>query len=122
MPPHARAFFRHDRRWCHERALAIGAHCAELIDWLLSERIAERLRAAQSVIALAKRYSPARVDVACQRAIAHGSPFYVTVKTMLATGADLDPVASTETPGAYRRTRFTRSAADLFANVTTTTQ
>lgn len=41
---------------------------------------------------------------------------------MLATGVDLDPVASTETPGAYRRTRFARRAADLFANVTTTFQ
>ncbi len=121
MPPDARAFFRHDRRWCHEQALAIGAHCAELIDRLLAERIAERLRAAQSVIALARRYGPARVDTACQRAIAHASPFYVTVKTMLATGADLDPIPSADTPGVYRRTRFTRSAADLFSNATTTT-
>lgn len=121
MPPDARAFFRHDRRRCHERALAIGAHCAELIERLLAERIAERLRAAQSVIALARRYGPARVDAACQRAIAHDSPYYVTVKTMLATGADLEPIASTETPRVYRRTRFTRSAADLFSHTTTTT-
>ena len=92
-----------------------------MIDRLLSDRIAERLRAAQSVIALAKRYGTQRVDVACQRATAHDSPFYATVKTMLATGADLEPIASVETPGSYQRTRFTRSAADLFSTAPATT-
>ena len=121
MPPDARNFFRHDRQWCHERAQAIGPHCAALIDRLLCERVAERLRAAQSVIALAKRYGAQRVDVACQRAIAHDSALYVTVKTMLATGADLEPIPCAETPSAYRGTRFTRTAADLFANTPTTT-
>jgi hypothetical protein len=121
LPPDARAFYRHDRRWCHERALAIGPHCAQLIDHLLSDRIAERLRAAQSVIALAQRYGAQRVEAACQRAIAHDSPYYVTVKTMLATGADLAPIASVETPGSYQHTRFTRSAADLFSNAPATT-
>jgi hypothetical protein len=121
LPADARAFFRHDRNWCHQQAKQIGAHCAEMIDWLLSERISERLRAAQSVIALAKRYGANRVDTACQRALAHGSPFYVTVKTMLATGADLSPIASADTPSAYNSTRFTRSAADLFADVPPTT-
>ena len=116
LPPDAREFFRRDRRWCHERALAIGEHCAELIERLLAERITERLRAAQSVIALAKRYDPRRVDAACQRAIAHHSPYYMTVRTMLATGADLAPVPALDTPDTYQRTRFTRSAADLFSN------
>lgn len=61
------------------------------------------------------------MEAACQRAIAHDSPYYVTVKTMLATGADLAPIASVETPGSYQRTRFTRSAADLFSNAPATT-
>ena len=70
---------------------------------------------------LAKRYGTQREDVACQRATAHDSPFYATVKTMLATGADLEPIASVETPGSYQRTRFTRSAADLFSTAPATT-
>jgi len=115
LPPNARAFFERDRRWCHTQAQAVGAHCLELITRLLAERIAERLRAAQAVLALAKRYGAARLEIACQRALTHDSPFYRTVKTILATGADQQPVAAIDTPKAYRGTRFTRSAADLFA-------
>jgi transposase len=116
MPPDARSFFEHDRRWCHAQAQAIGAHCAALIEQLLGERVAERLRAAQSVIALARQFGDKRLDAACQRAIAHNSPRYITVKTILATGADLQPDPGIDTPSAYRATRFTRSAADLFSH------
>jgi hypothetical protein len=115
LPPDARAYFRHDRSWCLARALAVGPHCHALIDRLLSERISERLRAAQSLLALGKQYGPGRLEAACQRAMVHDSPFYKTVKTMLATGADLRAIESLDTPGAYRLTRFTRAAADLFA-------
>jgi hypothetical protein len=37
-----------------------------------------------------------------------------TVKTILATGADQQPLVQPQTPAAYSRARFTRSAADLF--------
>ena len=119
LPPDARAFFEHDRRWCHAQAQTIGAHCVALIEQLLGERVAERLRAAQSVIALSKRYGNKRLEMACQRALAHDSARYLTVKTILATGADLQPATGIDTPTAYRTTRFTRSAADLFANPST---
>jgi transposase len=115
LPPQASAFFARDRRWCAERAGQIGAHCAELIDRLLSDRIAERLRAAQGVLALATRYGAVRLEAACQRALAHASVHYRTVKTILCTGADLQPLAEHETPPAYGQTRFMRSAAELFA-------
>ena len=48
----------------------------------------ERLRAAQGVLSLLKHYGPARLEAACARAMAHGSPYYRTVKTIMATGAD----------------------------------
>jgi hypothetical protein len=98
MPRDARSFFVHDRRWCHAQARAIGAHCEALIDQPLGERVAERVRAAQS-------------------ALAHNSPRYITVKTILALGADLQPDPGIDTPSAYRATRFTRSAADLVSHV-----
>jgi hypothetical protein len=44
----------------------------------------------------------------------HDSAHYRTVKTILATGADQQPLAEPHTPAAYTRARFTRSAADLF--------
>jgi hypothetical protein len=114
LPPEARHFFERDRRWCAAQAQAVGPRCAELIERLLGDRVAERLRAAQGVLAMTKRYGAPRLEAACERALAHDSAYYRTVKTILATGADLQPLAPPHTPAAYARTRFTRSAADLF--------
>jgi transposase len=114
LPPEARHFFERDRRWCCQRAADVGPRCAELIARLLGDRIAERLRAAQGVIALGTRYGAARLEAACDRALAHDSPHYRTVKTILATGADQQPLSEPHTPAAYGSARFTRSAAELF--------
>jgi hypothetical protein len=69
---------------------------------------------------MAKQYGAARLEAACERALAHDSPHYRTVKTILATGADQQPLLEPQTPAAYSRARFTRSAADLFAAEPTT--
>jgi hypothetical protein len=63
-----------------------------------------------------KRYSPARLEAACVRALAQDSPYYRTVKTILATGADQQAVVPAQTPAAYRDPRFARDAASLFAS------
>jgi transposase len=115
LPPAARQFFERDRRWCATQARAVGPQCAALIERLLGDRVAERLRAAQGVLAMAPRYGAARLEAACERALAHDSPHYRTVKTILASGADRQPLLDPHTPAAYGRARFTRSAADLFA-------
>ena len=117
MPPEARAFFERDRQWCVKQAQEVGPHCGQLIERLLGDRIAERLRAAQAVLALGKRYGAARLEVACERAIAHDSAQYRTVKTILSTGADMLPMSEPVTPPAYARSRFARSAASLFGQV-----
>jgi len=113
LPPHAQAFFAHDRAWCAAQAGEIGPACVRLIQELLSDHIVERLRAAQGVIALARQYGAARVEVACARALAHDSPHYRTVKTILATGADRLP-APAEIAPVYAGARFVRDAASLF--------
>lgn len=115
LPPHAQAFFAHDRAWCVEQASRIGASCQRLVEQLLGDRILERLRAAQGVLHLAKSHGPERLEAACARALAHDSPFYRTVKTILATGADLRAEPVTETPRAYAVARFARDAHSLFA-------
>lgn len=114
LPPQARAFFARDKAWCLERAAAVGPRCAELIEQLLGDRIAERLRSAQGVLGLGDRYGAARLEAACDRALAHGSAHFRTVKTILATGADQQPVTAVDTPATYGSARFTRSAAELF--------
>ena len=115
LPPDARAFFAHDREWCLASAGRIGPACAELIEQLLADRVVERLRAAQNVLRLAKSYSPLRLEAACARALAHGSPFYRTVKTILAGGHDLAPPSAAIPDNAAHSGRFARDAASLFA-------
>ena len=115
LPPNARAFFAHDRAWCLEQAGRIGPACAELIGALLADRISERLRAAQAVLGLAKRFPVARLESACARALAHGSPHYRTVKTILAGGHDLAAAEAIVPTATAHSGRFARDAASLFA-------
>ena len=115
LPPHAQAFFAHDRQWCADQAAGVGQSCRRLVERLLSDKVLERLRAAQGVLALRKTYGGERLEAACARALAHDSPHYRTVKTILSTGADRQPLAQAPTPPAYASpTRFTRPAAELF--------
>ena len=122
LPPGAQAFFAHDRAWCVAQAERVGPACGQLIARLLDDRISERLRAAQGVLRLTKPYGPARLEAACARALAHDSPHYRTVKTILSTGADRHPAGqcvAADTPAAYAAApRFARDAASLFAAVT----
>lgn len=115
LPPEAQAFFAHDRAWCLAQAERIGPACTAFIGCLLADRVVERLRAAQGVLRLEKQYSCARLEAACARALAHESPFYRTVKTILAGGHDLrgaEAIAPGVTPHSGR---FARDAASLFA-------
>lgn len=116
LPPQAQAFFAHDREWCLAQAARVGPACRELIEQLLADRIVERLRAAQGVLRLVKPYPAARVEAACARALAHGSPFYRTVKTILTGGHDLAAAPGAPPPAAAPHSgRFARDAASLFA-------
>jgi transposase len=121
LPLAAQAFFAHDRDWCVQQAAQIGSACAELIERLLADRIVERLRAAQGVLQLAERYGKGRLEAACQRALVHDSPFYRTVKTILAGGHDLQPLTAAPAPTYARGARFVRDAESLFGVVSSST-
>jgi transposase len=117
LPPEARAFFARDRNWCLTQAQEVGPACAELIERLLSDRIVERLRAAQGVLRLGDTYSSQRLEAACARALLHASAYYRTVKTILAGGFDrqaLEPSADCALTYASDA-RFARDAGTLFA-------
>ena len=118
LPPNAVRFLAHDRHWCLEQAARIGPRCEELVARLLADRILEKLRAAQGVLRLAKQFTAERLEAACARALAHGSPHYRTVKTILAGGhdrrADIDAIDPAARHGG--RARFARDAADLFGD------
>lgn len=114
LPPQAQWFFARDRQWLDAQAQQIGPYCQQVIDWLLGDKIVERLRAAQGVIALAKTYGAERLERACQRAMAHNSPYYRTVKTILSSNSERLPMPEFDTAPAYAKARFVRNAASLF--------
>ena len=115
LPPKAQLFFARDRQWLNAQALHIGPYCQQVIDWLLGDRVLERLRAAQGVIGLAKTYGVERLELACRRAMAHNSPYYRTVKTILSSNSDRLPMPEHNVTTTYAKARFARDAASLFA-------
>jgi transposase len=115
LPPEARAFFAHDRSWCLAQARRIGPACTELVERLLADRILERLRGVQALLRLEKTHTAARLEAACVRALFHASPFYRTVKTILAGNFDQLPLPHLEAGSPYgAKARFAREATDLF--------
>lgn len=116
MPPAAVAFKRQNPDWCREQAEAVGPCCRGLIARLFADKVQENLRAAQGVLRLGKRYGAARLEAACRRALAFGTPQYRSVKVILEKGLDqlqapelaFDELAESYT-GAGRFCRDTRT-------------
>ncbi|MCX5565676.1 IS21 family transposase [Alcaligenes phenolicus] len=123
LPPEAVQFLSRDRQWCQEQAGKIGPSCKALVTWLLTDRVLERLRAAQGVLRLGEQYGNARLELACERAMAHASPYYRTVKTILAGNHDQHPVSPLDTQAVYASSaRFARPAHHLFEDASSMRQ
>jgi transposase len=88
LPPEALAYKLADPQWCLKQAAVVGPHCLALIERLFAHRVLDNLRAAQGVVRMAKRFGVARLEAACQRALAFDSPRYRTVKHILEKGLD----------------------------------
>lgn len=91
LPPEALAYKMHDPQWCLKQAEQIGPNCKSLIQSLFSHRVLDNLRAAQGVIGLGKKYGPARLEAACQRALFFDNIKYRAVKIILDKGLDQEP-------------------------------
>jgi transposase len=90
-PPERIAFHMRTPSWCRSRAEQIGPVTRVLVDELLAVNALFRLRAAQGVLGLADKHTPARLEAACAKAMAAGDPAYRTVKGILAAGIETDP-------------------------------
>jgi hypothetical protein len=101
--------------WCREKAAGIGPACTQVIATLFEINALYRLRSAQGVLRLAEKYSAARLEAACTKAIEAGDPSYRTVKGVLAAGLEADPVPAG--PGDGGAAAFLRGPSQLFADV-----
>lgn len=98
LPPDKLQFLMQTPTWCRDRAAAIGPACTAFIEALLGERPLDRLRSAQGVLRLAHKFGAPRLEAACARAVAVGEYRYHTIKTILATGLDHEPLPALTPP------------------------
>lgn len=117
LPPAALAWSLADPQHCLAASARIGPHCRRVIEHLFGDRVLDKLRAAQGVVRLAKTHGNARVEAACERALAFGDPRYRTIKTILARGLDQHretaPQEGVDDALYARGGRFYRNTSDL---------
>ncbi len=75
-----------------DQAAQIGPKTAELIGRMLDDKPVDRLRAAQGILSLAKRNTPARLEAACRRALVFNLASFRTVKAILEKGLEDQPL------------------------------
>jgi len=88
LPPHHVAYKMRDPQWCLKQAEATGPYCHRFIERLFENRVLDRLRAAQGVVGLARRYGAARLEAACQRALHFDNIQYRAVRVILEKSLD----------------------------------
>ena len=114
-PPEKIAFHMRTPTWCRQQAAKVGPACAGVVDELMTVNAIHRLRSAQGILALAGRpgVGAARLEAACDRALAVGDPAYRTIKGILAAGTET-PTPATTTPAADTPA-FLRGPEELLA-------
>lgn len=96
------------------RAQMMGASVAELVEQLLGTRPLDRLRTAQAILGLARKYGAERLDAACRRALAFDQTGYHVLKSILKNGLDLRPLEEEVPRGPLPKTaQFARPASDF---------
>jgi transposase len=105
----------HTREYCQAQAARIGPHCAQVVEQLLEERPLDRLRSVQGLLGLAPRYSPARLEAACARALHYGDATYRRLKRILAAGLDQAPLEPGPLHPDLRCYEYARAVGDFFS-------
>ncbi|MFJ2781851.1 MULTISPECIES: Mu transposase domain-containing protein [unclassified Kitasatospora] len=112
-PPEKIAFQMRTPIWCRTQAAEVGDACGMVIGQLLEVNAIYRLRAAQGVIALRKKYGDSRLEAACAKAMTVGDPSYRTIKGILIADTETDPEPETGNAGAAA---FLHGPQQLFAS------
>ena len=114
LPPDKVAYLMKTPRWCRTQARAIGPSTESFVEQLLGDKPLDRLRGAQSVVSLAKKYGPDRLEAACARALRFGEIRARTIKSILTRGLDRElPFEPAPAPSATKP-RHARSWTEFF--------
>ncbi|MGW2588637.1 hypothetical protein ACWCYZ_46835 [Streptomyces virginiae] len=84
-PPEKIAFQMRTPIWCRTQASEVGDACRTVVDQLLEVNALYRLRAAQGILGLKKKYGDTRLEAACARAITVGDPSWPSVSSRSST-------------------------------------
>ncbi|MBN6742505.1 IS21 family transposase [Acidithiobacillus sp. MC6.1] len=117
LPPEGQAWQSHDLQWCLQMAKAIGPHCHGVVHQLFIDRVLVNLRTVQNILRLREKYTPERLEAACERALRFGNPRYGTIAQILKKGLDQEALAPAgpENGSVYTRDgRFLRDTTKLF--------
>jgi transposase len=100
-PEHMPASHRAHLEWSPQRLIdwgaRIGVACADVVRWQMERRPhpEQGYRACLGLLRLARQYGEPRLEAACARALAIGSPSYRSVSSILARGLDAQPLTPT---------------------------
>jgi len=87
-----------------EKGRAIGSSTATLMERIMETRKHPELgyRSCLGILRLANRYTNERLESACRRAVAMNACSYRSIKSMLATGFDRQPLEEPDVPAAHQ--------------------
>ena len=115
-PPGKVKYLQNTPQVCRQKAAKVGPKTAELVEMMLGDRPMDRLRGVQSVLRLEQKYGPQRLEKACLRAVTFGEASSWTVKRILNTGLEDEPLAEPLQTAATapKPAAFARVAGEIF--------
>jgi transposase len=109
-------YFTEHPDWCRAQAVAVGPHTRAFVDRLLDDKTMDRLRGAQAVLRLRKKFGDARLERACHRALVCDAVAVTTLKSILTHHLDSEPLPDYgPRPHSTRTYAFARDFGGLFA-------
>jgi transposase len=88
LPPHKVPGLIQDRENLLSEAQAVGSSTRQVVQTLLDDPVLYRIPTAGRLVRLKNRFSPERLEAACQRALAFDDPSYKTIKRILVEGME----------------------------------
>lgn len=115
LPTHKVPGLLLDRATCQASADQIGPATQEVVARLLADAVVDRLPTAGRLLRLRERFSAARLERACARALHFDDTTYLTIKRILVNGLDTQTIPET-LPAAPAQT-FVRNAVELVGHL-----
>lgn len=113
LPADRAAALPRSPRCLTQQARQIGPSTLALVEALLADPVVDKTGSAARLLCLADKYSPQRLEAACERALRFSDARYTTVRDILVQGLEAQPVPVPQAPPA---TTFARTARELFAS------